>query len=99
MRLTLYVPDKGNNGESGNEALENAIVSLSKAYGGATTYPAFGHWVDNGGNLISEPVHVIETYAQDGQAIETLQNEAKAVKAFLSQDAVAYTVDNALFLV
>jgi hypothetical protein len=99
MRIAVYVPDKGNNGESGAEAQEKIVDYLCNKLGGCTVYPAFGCWKDSAGEIVREPVHIVESYSADPQAPNVAYFSAVTVKYELSQDAAAYAIDGTMFLV
>lgn len=56
-RMKIYAPTCYGRCLSAVQRLVNGIVGL---FGGATVYDAEGSWVDDNGNVIREPVKVIE---------------------------------------
>lgn len=98
MRVAVYVPDKGNHGESGSDVLEEVCERVCEMFGGCTVYAGFGRWIAGHGQLVAEPVHVVKAY---GSAVdrESLDALALGVREALSQECVAYSYDNELRLI
>lgn len=106
MRVTVTVPKDVNEdnarkcGDFGeNRAWVAAVPDVVKKrmagkFGGFTAYDAAGGWVDGDGNLIEEPVTVIESYTGDDETAPMYARcIALEVLNMLYQDAAMYTID------
>lgn len=97
MRYTVIIPTKDRYGETIKEGLrkavfEDTIRAIIEETGGVTTIEGEGHWVNEIGRLISEPVTKIETYSEKEHFSVTLEVIANRVKEQLNQESVMYTV-------
>lgn len=54
----MVMPLAGNAGEDIAGARHEALNALVSAYGGATSWDAFGHWKAPSGEMVAEPVSV-----------------------------------------
>jgi hypothetical protein len=99
MRIAIYIPDKGNGGESGAEMQEKVVSALCEKLGGCTTYLAYGCWKSPDGQIVREPVSLVESYSNNLNAPNVAYFLALQIKHEMSQDMVAYSLDNQLFQV
>ena len=109
MRITVTVPKTINTvnayadrvdpalfEDAGEHRLDMVKRQIARAFGGFTAYDAAGGWVDDDGNLIQEPVTVVESYVTEDipEAKDAVRNIARGVMVALCQDAAMYTLDN-----
>ena len=76
-------------------------VCLSQWFGGATAYPALGVWLSGNGQLVTERVTIVQSFANESSFQEFLPNVvalAGEVKRDMLQESVAVEVDNQLYL-
>lgn len=74
-RVLLYLP-KGTNQEV-------ALCKLIEACGGATEYEAFGSWLNAEGDLVDEPVTVVEGLLSPGGFLDAMALAGRCGEAFL----------------
>jgi hypothetical protein len=102
--VRLYVPST----EEVNEACDNSLVVretadlFSECFGGATIYKALGCWRSPAVGLVTEDVTIVESYCGEAELSENIRRVllwAKAVKARMSQEAIALSVNGKLYFV
>ena len=90
----LYVGHKNCEGvlltpERIGEALKQACLTLSKEFGGCSSFDAQGHYVLRNGHLITEQTTVLEAAHDDSlDATLTLTSTAKYLAEALDQECV-----------
>lgn len=69
-KFAVYVPSTINVNESCNneEQVKKVMKNLSVLFGGATATPAFGAWVCENGDLVTEKVTIVYSYCTSDQA-------------------------------
>lgn len=92
----LYFPSVNQDGQLVNHRirqhhLDIVCETLSREYGGCTTYDGDGYYKDDDGVLVVEPVTVVEVIAEENPT-EVLRNIADYVKKTLKQECVLFTV-------
>lgn len=78
------------------EAVEQLVVAINRLFGGSTVYDAKGSWLDEHGQLVIEPVRVIEA-GHRCVAGDVAERFARAISEFADnsqQDAVAISQGN-----
>jgi uncharacterized protein YdeI (BOF family) len=86
-RLIVPYQDKAGNAADVDHYQAMAI----EVAGGATRYDAHGSWLDDNGNLVQEPVAVLDIACEPGSAVEnSLMDLAGEVAEDLNQDAVYF---------
>jgi len=81
------------------EDVKSYAAELSRVYGGCTIYPGInGTWVNDLGELIDDPIIILESYYQD-QSIDHAIEIAATIKTEFNQDAVSLINDNSLYLI
>lgn len=93
----LYLPSVDADGRNLNHAQRERVLSLvcrtfSEKFGGATVTDGRGYYVNFDGDLVTEPVTIIETIAESDPS-SILDNVAEYVKDTLRQECVLYTVE------
>ncbi len=93
----LYLPSVTRDGALINASQRERVLSLvcrtfSEKFGGATVTEGRGYYVNFDGNLVTEPVTIIETIT-DSDPSSILDNIADYVKETLRQECVLYTVE------
>lgn len=61
----LYLPKQA---DGYDDALDHVCNVMARVYGGYTCYDGTGGWVDGDGEVVEEPVTVIETITSDERA-------------------------------
>jgi hypothetical protein len=84
-----------------NRWLSTVVDTLSGLFGGASCIRASGYWKTDQGNLVSETVVIVYSWADDLSIaqLQLVRQLAVALKLALSQQSVAVEIDGALFLV
>ena len=86
-RLIIPAYDKAGEPVNVSEYQRNAC----EIAGGATHSPGQGSWTDDNGNLICEPVHILDIACEHGSDVErSLLDLACEVCSDLNQDAVYF---------
>lgn len=101
MRVALYVPtidQNGNPAPNRDDVLAYTETALARLNGGATSYPGTGSWIDDAGQLVREPVTIVESFA-DAIDRDAIGEIAATIKDLLQQDAVAYVAGDTLTLI
>lgn len=89
-RVAIYLPTKA---DRYAETLQLIKRSLSDKFGGCTTYNhATGVWENEDGDVIEEPVTVIESYGSDVSP-PWVQGLARRVKDHTGEESVGYVID------
>lgn len=93
VRATITLPTQATDHQ---EVLDLIKGHMSRRYGGYTTYQATGGWENDEGQLIEEPVIVVESYSDSSVSLVSMEMHelAEVVKRATDEDAVMYTVDN-----
>lgn len=97
--FAIYVPSTLDVNKPLSPAVHKAVADevakmFSSRFGGATVHDASGHWVDEHGNLVSEPVKVVLSSARidnHGDALEHLlhvKGIASALARIMGQSSV-----------
>ena len=92
-KFAVYVPSTVNiNEETDNSEQVNKVMkSLSVLFGGSTATPAFGAWVCEDGNLVTEKVTIVYSYCTSDQATEHIDKVVKIcedLKKEMNQEAI-----------
>jgi hypothetical protein len=82
----LYVP---------SEFALQYLELFARKFGGATEYPSTGAWIDQSGNLVVEPISVIESI-NDKVARNWLELIARKLCREAHQECVAIQIDGNL---
>ena len=103
-RINFYVPATNNiNEEIDNTPYVDRIASLfSECFGGSTSTPALGYWKSPTAGLVKEKTTIVFAYCSDAdlqQHIETIVNEAEAIKVELNQDNIALEINGIMYFV
>lgn len=75
--------------------IDDVKKRLARGYGGYTVYRTRGGWVNDDGELIDEPVVVIEIY-HDGEKERLkadMRDLARYVKDGTGEDSIMYVID------
>lgn len=75
-----------------SSTLHWAEEQLCNLYGGCTAWEGSGSWVNSHGELISEPVWIVESFADVAPDWDTLRGVAEIVRVRLNQESVAYAI-------
>lgn len=90
----LYLPKTADNYTA---TLESVKRRVSDAYGGYTAYDGSGGWVDDTGNLVEEPVTIVETSAREEAFVDSMdvlmRRLALDVKDATGESTVMIVVD------
>lgn len=80
--------------------INQAIVFLSKEFGGATAIPATGGWL-SGNALVTEDVTIVVSFTEklSQREIQTVIAYANELKNRLSQEVISVLVNGKLFFV
>jgi len=107
IRTAIIVPSTSNTDEPISQAEMNRRVEqtrafLSKVNGGYTSVKAVGGYTDDKGNVVKEPVVVVESYSERNNYVESrkkvrqyLESRGKAWK----QESMGYEHENDLYYV
>ncbi len=92
----LYVPSVDEDGRNLDHAQRDRILNLvcetlSREFGGATTYDGNGYYRNGLGVLVLEPVTIVETITEE-EPTDILRNIADYVKLTLRQECVLFSV-------
>lgn len=101
--ISIYVPStRGPARIDSRPYVAKIAKELSKLFGGATAIPASGAWVNANGELITEKVTIVKSFASP-EDISRKRAEvfalAKDLKADLLQDLVSIETPNGLELI
>ena len=94
-QVKLYLPKMADNYA---EALTRVKRVFAEEYGGFTAYgvgddSVVGGWIDDDGQLIEEPVVVLETVANAPNAEYTVRQLSEELLEMTDEDAIMATVD------
>lgn len=90
-RATIIVPTDADNADS---AIDSIRKVFAERHGGATVVrDADGDWVDKNGDVVSEPVALVFTVA-DQIPDDVVERTARNVKKITNEDAVLWIVDD-----
>lgn len=92
-RACLYLPKEASDY---TETLELIKGHMSRRYGGYTVIDATGGWESESGELIEEPVTIVESFADSSMSMVNMEMHelAEVVKRATEEEAVMYTVNN-----
>jgi hypothetical protein len=97
-RYAVYVPSDFNGSDySAEQARQEAELFLTHKFGGCTTIPGKGNWL-NGDTLVSEEVSLVIAYGEYDRATLLKEWAIEACKRW-KQECVAIEHSNALWLV
>jgi hypothetical protein len=103
--VRLYIPGTINLDQKidTSEYTQKTLKLFSKWFGGSTKHNAIeGGWLASTGEVVTEPVTIIESYASNDAIEEHIGDVlalAKKIKKELKQEAVSLEYDNKLYLV
>lgn len=102
-QFTFYVPSTHSGQTVDLQALQDRTSFVSsifaKYFGGVTVVSAFGQWVDQTGQIISEPVNLVQSFATDNSHLADLLDLAAELRATYHQECIALQHNNDLYLV
>ncbi len=103
-QVKVYVPSTRNVNEEIENKLyvEETLKFLSSCFGGSTATKALGAWVSNKGDLVTESVTMVFSYARQEELdsnIERIYTYCLSLKEKLSQEAIALEVNGELYFV
>lgn len=102
--IKIYVPSTVNVNQQADNSLivEETLRFLSKLFGGATSYLARGCWLSKDSELILERVIICESFTTSekldkhfDEIFDFLQDQKK----ILSQESIAFELNNELYLI
>lgn len=90
MRLEIYVPYGG--------PLAETERRMCAVFGGVTTIDGYGSWMNAKQEVVSEPVHIVYSFADERKWLphvvhQTGKDIAGLVKVALDEETVLYTID------
>lgn len=100
-KVGITIPKNSNDGiPFGKGIVQSVVTEFAKEFGGATYHDASGAWINDEGELILEPVTIIySNHDKDADyAILFIENLASELKIELKQEAIAFEIDNVLYL-
>lgn len=85
MRIKLYIPTQMSGFEG---CLEHAQQQLAERFGGFTSMTGTGGWTDQNGNVVQEPVTVIEAYGDitHGNAVIFMDSVVEYIMGYNNYD-------------
>lgn len=102
-RITVYVPgttsvDQELTEEEHAAYVNTTVKTLSELFGGATAQPAMGGWISDQGNLVTEPVTLVHSFAAELSVaqLQAVRQLAQSIARGLGQEAVAVVIDDAM---
>lgn len=104
-RVAIIVPgtigDAPAGAEQIKEQINKALRDLSAVNGGATATPGQGAWVSDSGELVVEPVTVIESFTPTVslKVLKTLVRLARSIQQAMEQEAVSVRVNDTLYII
>lgn len=102
--VKIYIPSTINVNEEIDSTIhtDRALTFLSGLFGGATSTPALGAWMTQGGGLIKERVTIVFAYADTlglSVHIDDIYNYCLCLKRELNQEAIALEINGELYLI
>ena len=102
-KVAIYIPGTVNrdnpNIDEQRKRTRQLLVSLSSLFGGATSIEGQGSWVDESGQLISEPVTICYSFT-DSTTLQEKRGEVyslcKQLCHDMRQDCVSLEIDGGL---
>lgn len=96
--VTVHMPV--DTSQRSQQAYRALLYTMSDIFGGATVTDGYGTWVDNNGQLIGEPVKVIQSYyGQVGASnVKRFTNELKRIMQETNQQAVGIKGTNNFYV-
>jgi hypothetical protein len=103
-RIELYIPSTINtNQETNTEAYKLLVMGkFSQYFGGSTTTESMGSWVSNNGQVITEKITIVFSYATSESVTQHMDEVIKlaiGIKKDLNQEAISLVYDNELYLI
>ena len=104
-KITVYVPATINvNEQIDNTPYVDRLASLlSKCFGGSTSTPALGYWMDTNNNeLIKEKTTMVFAYCKDQDLekhIDTIIIACENLKTELNQQAIAMEINGEMYFI
>lgn len=104
QKVRIYVPStvQVDTAVDSSEQVAEALGLLSRCFGGATSYAAYGAWVAASGQLVKERVTICESFC-DQQALEAhidaIYDFCLGLKGSMGQEAISLEVNGALHFV
>ena len=104
-KITVYVPATVNvNQEIDNTKYVDRLASLlSKCFGGSTSTPALGYWMDTNSNeLVKEKTTMVFAYCKDQdleEKIDQVITECENLKTELVQQAIAMEINGEMYFI
>lgn len=104
QKVRIYVPSTTEvNKEINNEEfVKLSLQTLSKLFGGSTSYQAFGAWIAKNGDLVTEKITICESFCNEKQLnenIDLIYNFCLNLKKDLKQEAIALEINNEMHFV
>ena len=92
-KFAVYVPSTLNVNESTDNSIQvkEVLKELSTLFGGATATEAFGAWVCDNGELVTEKVTIVYSFCTSEQAREHIQGVVKIceeLKKEMNQESI-----------
>lgn len=104
QKVKIYVPSTVdvNIAADNSKYVEKSLKLLASAFGGATSYQAFGAWLSQSGELVKESITVCEAFCKEADlqnSIELIYDFCLELKIELKQEAIALEVNGILHFV
>lgn len=105
-KVSVYVPSTVDVNQSLNESAAKEIIhrvqrEMSNLFGGATAITTEGAWVSQSGELVTEQVTVVYSFADvlASDVLVQIKTLAESLKVELKQESVAVEIDGMLVFV
>lgn len=102
--VKIYVPSTVNVDQPVENTawIDSTLSRMSDLFGGATSYACYGAWISREGKLVKERVTICESFCTEMQlelSIDDVYDYCVALKASLSQEAIALEVNGMLHFI
>lgn len=103
-QVKIYVPstvDVDKNFDN-SEYVQQTLKFLSECFGGATATKALGAWISTKGQLVTEHVDLVFSFAKEKdleESIDKIYNYCLKMKLDLRQESISLEVNNELYFV
>ncbi len=102
--IGIYVPTTigANLNADPRACLDKTLAFMGQLFGGATSHQAQGVWGSQSADLVSETIHIVRSYATQGDLdhyLPTVIEYVESLKQELKQEAMAIEVNQRLMLI